>query len=175
MIGFNGTSLWLPSIIVAHTLNSFWILIRINYDSCLTNALLICKWNFLYNFGGWNIGHHVKQLIVLVSLARESVLATCYPATTLSLLFVAPGTWLPSRYSAIDVRSRSTIPAFRRWLPSRCLAMDYFVTIIIPVSPSPYLCISKTVWLRKILYWYNACDSIYFTTYVRNVLLCEAY
>jgi hypothetical protein len=49
-------------------------------------------------------------------------LVTFYLATTHSLLFVAEGTWLPSRCSAMDVHSGCTIPAFRLWLPSRCLA-----------------------------------------------------
>jgi hypothetical protein len=40
------------------------------------------------------------------SLLRNiSCLATCYLATTRSLLFVVAGTWLPSRCSAMDVRS----------------------------------------------------------------------
>jgi hypothetical protein len=41
-------------------------------------------------------------------------LATCYMATTGSLLVVIAGTWFPSRCSAMDVYSGSTIPAFSR-------------------------------------------------------------
>jgi hypothetical protein len=33
----SGTSLQLQSIITAHTLNPFWILLRMNYNACLTN------------------------------------------------------------------------------------------------------------------------------------------
>jgi hypothetical protein len=53
-------------------------------------------------------------------------LATCYLATTRSLLFIAAGTWLPSRCSAMNVRSGSTILAFRRCLLKRCLATAIF-------------------------------------------------
>jgi hypothetical protein len=44
-------------------------------------------------------------------LRSISCLATCYLATTRSLLFVVTGTWLPIRCSAMDVCSGSTIPA----------------------------------------------------------------
>jgi hypothetical protein len=37
MIGFIGTSLQLQLIITAHTLNSFWILLWMKYNSCLMN------------------------------------------------------------------------------------------------------------------------------------------
>jgi hypothetical protein len=46
-------------------------------------------------------------------------LAACYLATTRSLLFVAAGTWLPSRCSAMDVCSGFTIPAFGRHVTIR--------------------------------------------------------
>jgi hypothetical protein len=39
MIGFIGTSLKLQPIITANTLNSLWILLWMNYESCPTNAL----------------------------------------------------------------------------------------------------------------------------------------
>jgi hypothetical protein len=44
-------------------------------------------------------------------LRNISCLATCYLATTRSLLFVVTGMWFPIRCSAMDVCSGSTIPA----------------------------------------------------------------
>jgi hypothetical protein len=64
-----------------------------------------------------------------VCCGENLCLATCYLATTRSLLLVAARTWLPTRCSAMDVCSRSTIPAFKRCLLNRFLAMDYSVTI----------------------------------------------
>jgi hypothetical protein len=48
------------------------------------------------------------------ALSRKPCLATCYIATTRSLLYVITGTWFPNRFSAMDVCFDSTIPAFSR-------------------------------------------------------------
>jgi hypothetical protein len=60
--------------ITVHTWNFFWILLRMNYDSCLMNALLfilMCP-PFLTS-GEPNEGHHVEQLVVILPLSRECV------------------------------------------------------------------------------------------------------
>jgi hypothetical protein len=63
-------------------------------------------------------------------LSRERAYRTVAYQWTRSLLFDGAGTWLQNRCSAMDVRSGSTIPAVRRSLPNRCLAMVIFVTVI---------------------------------------------
>jgi hypothetical protein len=64
----------------------------------------------LYNFGRINRDHHPEQLVVILPLQRGRVLPNRCLVNRLPLLFVA-------------------IPAFRRCLPNRCLAMVIFVTI----------------------------------------------
>jgi hypothetical protein len=112
---------WQPGI-TAHTLNFFWV----NYDSCLTNAHDL-RMNSILHVTSMRPEYMSPYRPVNcppVYYHGNLCLATCYLATTRSLLFVAPGMWLPSRYSAINVRSGSTIPTFRRCLPNRCLAME---------------------------------------------------
>jgi hypothetical protein len=71
-------------------------------DVCLTNHSYEWITTLLYLPGGRNIGHHVEHLIVL-PLSREYLcLATYHISTTRSLLFIAAGTWFPSRCSAMD-------------------------------------------------------------------------
>jgi hypothetical protein len=87
-------------------------------------------------------------------LRRKLCLATCYVATTRSLLFVADGTRLPSRRSAIDVHSLSTIQAFRRYLRKHCLPTVIFRHSINsgdrdsgPFHFNRYICIQEARWL----------------------------
>jgi hypothetical protein len=63
--------------------------------------------------------NHVATLSYSL-LQSISCLPTCYLATTRSLLFVVAGTWLPSRCSAMDFCSSSTIPAFSRHVTVSC-------------------------------------------------------
>jgi hypothetical protein len=69
---------------------------------------------------GPNIGHHLEQLIVL-----------CYSVVTgMSLLiFVAAETDASEPLPSKSTSASAATPTFRQWLPSRCLAMDYAVTI----------------------------------------------
>jgi hypothetical protein len=101
--------------ITAYTSNSFWLGLRMNHDS--------------FNFQVARRESTTSNSCYTVCCHGNLCLATCCLATIRSLLFVAARTWLTSRCSVIDVSSGSTTPTFRRCLPSRCLVMDYSVTI----------------------------------------------
>jgi hypothetical protein len=122
MIGFIGTSLQLQPIITAHTLNSFWM----PYDSCLTN-LYEESLEFMNEI----------PFITAREPNRDHRLQGLYYSSWIRCLGNVHEL-LPSKMSD------STIPAFRRYLPSRsltngvsfllswkrvlasrCLAMDY--------------------------------------------------
>jgi hypothetical protein len=151
MIGFIGTSLELQSIITAHnqwlsttcsilyrTTSTFsstvmndkrWITAHtLNSELSYEWISWIHEWTLFHNFGQTN-KHYLEQLVVILSVVTGICFATCYRAKTRLLPLVAAGKSFPSRCSAMDVRSAFTIPAFRRCLPIRCLAMDYSVTI----------------------------------------------
>jgi hypothetical protein len=114
----SGFSLNSEARITTHTLN-FWM----NYDSCITSK----RPEYRSPARAVNCPS--------VCCRGNLCLVTCYLATTCSLPFVAAGTWFPSRFSAMDVRCSSTIPAFRRWLASRYLGMDYSFTISFSTYP----------------------------------------
>jgi hypothetical protein len=88
--------------------NSSHIKLPMN-DDCLTNLGLICswihKWTPFYNF------HGARTAVLCYSVVTGILcLVTCYVATTRLLLFIVAGTWFPSRCSATDIYSGSTIP-----------------------------------------------------------------
>jgi hypothetical protein len=82
-----------------------------------------------YNFWKTERDHHLEQLVVILVCCHGNVLTEPLPSKwTRSLLFVAAGTWLPNRCSAMDVLSGSTISAIRLCLLNCCLAIVIFVT-----------------------------------------------
>jgi hypothetical protein len=155
MIGFIGTSLQLQSVITSH---NQW-LSKICSIPCWTTSVFsstVTNENSLFTRWApsewittpvWRISRFTNELSLITSRRPEYrtpplkvncppvschanlCLAILYITKTRSLLFVATGTWLSSRYSAMDVRSGSTIPAFRWCLTSRCLVIDYSITL----------------------------------------------
>jgi hypothetical protein len=124
--------LQLQTIVTTHTLNSFWMLMTpvwlMLYEKSLPNDHSHIF--FLHNFvrTEYRSPYPTVHFIACLFVVTETRVATCYLATTRSLLFVAAGTWYLNRCSAMDIRSGFTISAFKRCLPSRCLAIDYSVT-----------------------------------------------
>jgi hypothetical protein len=149
MIGFTGTSLQLQLIITARTFKSVlttsvW---RISLKNLgLISATRIHECTAFYNF---HAPPKVPLLLFMNALPRKpcvnsettvrfcvcypllrniTCLATCYIATTRSLLFLVTGTWFPIRCSGMGVCSGSTIPAFRRHVTIRYVFHDRVIS-----------------------------------------------
>jgi hypothetical protein len=115
MIGFIGTSLQLQSIIASHTFNPFWMHMtpvwRMLYEESLPSEL---SWTEPTSMRTECRSPWRRRNCPSVCCYGNLFLATCYLATTPSLLFVAAGTCWPNCSTAMDARSGSTIPPFRR-------------------------------------------------------------
>jgi hypothetical protein len=105
MIGFIGTSLRLQSIITAQTLSSFWM----NYDCCLRNAV----WR-ISRIHGWTPFYNCQKTEQRLPPLRVPLLLIMNVLSWKRAWTVA--------YQTDNSMSGPTIPAFRWWLPSRCLA-----------------------------------------------------
>jgi hypothetical protein len=118
LIGFIGISLQLQSIITVYTLNSFWT--TSIWQKCLKNLDLISQiHSLLYLSRDPNICHPVKQFSSVILFV---------PTGMSLLIFVAAETdvciLLPSKLT----NTSAAITAYRQYLLSRCLAVDYSVT-----------------------------------------------
>jgi hypothetical protein len=143
MVGFIGTSLQLQLVITAHTVNfwttSVWHVCMKNLSLLSESWIGLYYYLNFYNFhvAGIEVTPPKVHYCFMNALSRKpcinspsnglvsfskcypllrnsSCLATCYLATTRSLLFVVTGTWFPIRCSAVDVCFGSPIPAFSR-------------------------------------------------------------
>jgi hypothetical protein len=109
MTGFIGTSLQLQPIITAHTLNCFWILLRMNCDCCLTNF-----YEDSLEFT------NELPFITVREPHRDHRLQEFHYCSSWMCCLGNVHEPLPSKMC--NSVSGSIIPAFRRCLPSRCLA-----------------------------------------------------
>jgi hypothetical protein len=120
MIGFIGTSLQLQPIMTAHTLNFFWT----------TSVWLISDWSEYLEFT--NQLHFISATRPYYKSPRLTINCPVilFVVTGMSLLiFVAEETGASEPLPRKLTSASASIPVFRQCLPSRCLAMDYSVTI----------------------------------------------
>jgi hypothetical protein len=75
--------------------------------------------------------HHLEQFVLFCfSVTTKCACRTVVQQWIIPCLYFAAGTYVWRTVLAIDLRSGSTIPAFRRCLLKRCLAMIIFFTIL---------------------------------------------
>jgi hypothetical protein len=78
-----------------------------------------------------NISHHLKRFLCYsaLSVATEICVSDLLPSNDWFFAICCSGNVISDPLLSKDFRSDFTISAFRRWLRSRCLAIDYSVTI----------------------------------------------
>jgi hypothetical protein len=144
MSGFIGTSLQFHSIITAHIWNSCTTSVwRMTYEESRTNLSLISDWSDLYypRIHECTAFYNSHATEIEVTISNSSFVLVCCHGNLLSgndsfVAIYCSGNVFPSRCSATDVCSGSTIPAFSR----------HVIVLWLEIWPGVFLLTWRMLW-----------------------------